>query len=400
MMDVQWSVCRDFVETPELRTRPNFMQLTSLTSKNFRNLFSQTLNFHPEFNFIFGKNAQGKTNLIEALSYISELRSFRSTHKAELICTGYDFASLKAWIQNDQRNTEISIALTQDKREILVNGKSPKRYRDYHSLLPTIFFEPRHIYLFRDSPSQRRQYLNRAICLLNPTHIMLLRDYDHVIAQKNCLLKDKAPLSLILVWNQQIIDLGSEIIRQRHEWAKTMSQQLTIEHQALSHTKETLMISYEPARRMNLTSDTLSTMTDADLKSLIAQRLKDCVFEEYERREALLGPHRDDMHALLDTRNIGQFGSQGENRTVVIALKLAQLKMFAAQNGYAPLFLLDDVASELDETRREYLFSYLTKKHAQVFITTTEKPSSVENIKNRSLFFEVKDGFVQQEKHV
>jgi DNA replication and repair protein RecF len=406
------------------------MQLVSLTTKNFRNLHSQTLTFHPEFNFIFGKNAQGKTNLIEAISYLSELKSFRSTHKSELICSGCDFATLKAKVLNGENDTDLAITLTHDRREILADGKSPRSHRDYHAILPTIIFEPRHIYLFRDSPSQRRQYLNRAICLLNPGQVTLLRDYDRVIAQKNRLLKDKAPVSLTEIWNQQIVELGTKIIRKRHEWINAMSEQLAIEHKALSHAQEACSLNYAPARRMNLASCNIATMTDADIKALLAQRLKDCVFEEYERREALVGPHRDDMHVLLDERNVGQLGSQGENRTVVIALKLAQLKMFAAQNGYAPLFLLDDVASELDETRREYLFSYLSQEHAQVFITTTEKPSSPKNMKpheqtagtsttslvgrnppadraltpiwrmkNRCLFFDVKSGFVEQENH-
>lgn len=374
------------------------MRLDTLTTKNFRNLALQTLTFHPEFNFIFGKNAQGKTNLIEAISYLSELKSFRSTHKSELICTGSDFATLKAKVRNDQNDTDLSITLTHDKREILVNGKSPRSHRDYHTILPTIIFEPRHIYLFRDSPSQRRQYLNRAICLLNPGQVTLLRDYDRVVAQKNRLLKDKAPVSLTEIWNQQIVELGTKIIRQRHEWVTAMSQQLDIEHKSLSHAQETCSLNYEPARRMNLRSLDIATMTDADIKALLSQRLKECVFEEYERREALVGPHRDDMCVSLNTRNVGQFGSQGENRTVVIALKLAQLKMFAAQNGYAPLFLLDDVASELDETRRDYLFSYLSQEHAQVFITTTEKPTSPENMQNRCLFFNVKSGCVEQDK--
>ena len=375
------------------------MRLITLTTKNFRNLAPQTLIFHHEFNFIFGKNAQGKTNIIEAIAYISDLKSFRSVNKADLIQTGAAFASLKARVQQDERDYEIAVSLTPAERQVLVNAKRATSQRDYHSILPTILFEPRHIYLWRDTPSHRRQYLGRAMSLINPVHTTLLHDYDRVISQKNRLLKDRAPYSQIDVWNQQIVELGSRIIKQRSQWTNDISSLIAQEYESLSHSGETLSLKYEPSNHLIAPTLDQIALTEADIKMLLAQKIAERTTDEMERRESLVGPHRDDLRALLDKRDMGQFGSQGENRTAVIALKLAQLKMYVEQHGAPPLFLLDDVASELDEKRCTSLFSYLRDEHTQVFITTTENRMHGVDYSHHASFFEVENGNVTTRSH-
>lgn len=370
------------------------MYLKALSLRNFRNFSNQDLILNPEFNFIFGRNAQGKTNLIEAIYYLSLLKSFRTSNRADLLTQGNDFAKLAAVFEKDELSWNIEVSFTSKERKVLLNGKSPRSRSEYDALIPIILFEPRHIYLFRESPSQRREYLNRAVYLQEPRFLGLWRDYEKVISQKNKILKERADVNLLDVWNERLADLGAQIVAQRLVWFDAIKTLLADEYKAISHAAERFHLIYHPAQ--NLLQDFASGAVDvAALRACLLEKIREKRREELDRRESLVGPHRDDFTALLGERNVGQFGSQGENRSALIALKLAQLKMFAQKFGKTPLFLLDDVASELDEKRCEYLFSYLRDENTQVFITTTENRIESAEFVGHSTRFVVEGGFVQ-----
>lgn len=348
------------------------MHLTSLQLKSFRNFEHLTLECHPQFNFVFGKNAQGKTNIIEAIYYLSQLKSFRTNDKNSLILKNSEFAKVFAKFQKDSFDWEIDITLSAKGRQLYLNGKRPKLKKDYFGLIPVVLFEPGDIYLFRSSPGGRRRYLDRALFLQDPDYLNLVLDYGKVITQKNKLLKQSQNPNrdLLDVWNEKLCDLGSQIIVRRNQWFQNIAQELAAEYEAISHAGQTLNFKYICHA---LDSDDLERQIEiSDMKDKLAQKLQEKSSLELMRRESLVGPHRDDFQAYLDDREIGQFGSQGENRSAIIALKLAQLKMYEQKYQKTPLFLLDDVASELDESRCEYLFSYLRDESTQAFITTTE----------------------------
>lgn len=340
------------------------MHLKLLTIKNFRNIASANLEFSPEFNFFFGKNAQGKTNLIEAIFYLSQLKSFRTHNRAELIRSGAAESCLGAQFAKDDLTWEIALIVTEAERQVTLNNKAPGRNGEYAKLIPLILFEPRHIYLFRDSPAKRREYLNRALYLHDVGFIELWRDYEQVLRQKNKLLKESGRADLLSLWDEKLVALGSEIVWRRAQWFREMAAYLTREYRELTHTREGFALTYRPC---------VPADEQAQIAAAFFAQLKLRSGEERERREAIVGPHRDDFVAHLDGRALGDFGSQGENRSAVVALKLAQLKLFAAKFAKVPLFLLDDVASELDPTRCDTLFSYLAQEHTQVFITTTSE---------------------------
>lgn len=345
------------------------MHLTKLQLRHFRNFAALDLSLNPEFNFVFGRNAQGKTNLIEAIYYLAELKSFRANNKLDLIQKDQEFCKVAAELKKDDLVWQIDLHLTPSERKVLLNQKKPKTQQDYFSLLPLILFEPRHIYLFRDSPTKRRQYLNRALYVQDVSFLKLIRDYEKVIAQKNRCLKDGAPDDLIAVWNDQLINLGTQITLRRHQWFQNIEARLADEYEALSQSGERFRLVYTPRY------DWLPQLSQVN-EQTVAQAMGDLLSQyrvrERERRESLVGPHRDDFSAYLDEREVGAFGSQGENRSGVIALKLAQLKLFTQAHQKTPLFLLDDVASELDAHRCRYLFDYLKQENTQVFLTTTE----------------------------
>lgn len=371
------------------------MALTRLSLKNFRNFGAIEIAPHPEFNFIFGRNAQGKTNLIEAIYYLSALKSFRTSDKLELMARGAEFATVDARYGKDGLDWEVSVALTTQERRVLVNGKKPASRKAFHELMPLILFEPRDIYLFRDSPSGRRQFLNRALFLQDADFLSLVTDYEKIISQKNRLLKERPDFEQISIWNERLADLGARIIAQRAKWFRDIRSELSDEYRAISGSEEDLRLLYRPSQDVlsGIVADEASISED-DVRATLKSRLDARFRDELERREAFVGPHRDDFAAELSGRDIGSYGSQGENRSAVIALKLAQLKLFSREFGKTPLFLLDDVASELDATRCRYLFRYLRDEQAQVFLTTTENDLIGDEFSGRSTVFRMEQGLV------
>lgn len=371
------------------------MYLKSLQLKQFRNFVHLELACHPKFNFIFGKNAQGKTNIIEAIFYLSQLKSFRTQDHQTLIQKDKDFAKLMANFEKDNLTWDIDITLSAKGRQLLLNSKPPQLKKNYFGLMPVVLFEPAHIYLFRGSPGERRRYLDRAVFLQDPTFLHTVVDYTKVVAQKNKFMKQSVhpDLGLLAVWNEKLVQLGAEIIHKRHNWFLEMSLSLKNEYRQISHTQEEFHFEYNSVVALP-TTDFLLPLS----KQIIAERLQDAIQEkqslELMRRESLVGPHRDDFKAFLDDRLLGEFGSQGENRSALIALKLAQLKLFAQKYQKTPLFLLDDVASELDQSRCEYLFSYLRDESTQVFLTTTENHIGGADFRGDSLSFLVNQGQV------
>jgi len=367
------------------------MHLKKLFLKQYRNISSDEFTFNPEFNFIYGKNAQGKTNLIEAIYYLAELKSFRTTNKNELIQKNALASNLTANFEKDELAWDISITLSSKERKVLLNNKAPKNRKEYYELIPLILFEPRHIYVFRDSPSKRRQYLNRALYIQDVSFLSLLKDYEKALSQKNRLLKDNGDPSLITIWNDKLVSLGAEILFKRLQWFKDMKVFLEEEYKSLSHTGEVFHLNYVSTIGSFEESTTL-----AEIEVAYKEKFIERSFDEQLRRETLVGPHRDDFISLLDERSVGDYGSQGENRSAVIALKLAQLKMFAQKYKKTPLFLLDDVASELDEDRCQYLFSYLRDEKTQVFLTTTENHIKNDTYKGHANSYLVENGSVSQ----
>lgn len=366
------------------------MHLKTLQLRQFRNFNSQTFQFNPEFNFIFGRNAQGKTNIMEAIYYLAELKSFRTSNRSDLIAKQAEFAAIDASFEKDDLNWQISVHLTHTDRKVLLNDKTPSNRTEYYDLIPVILFEPRHIYLFRDSPSRRREYLNRALYLQDTAYLKSIRDYEKVITQKNKLLKERRDQGLIQIYNEQLAKLACEIVSARLSWFADVKRLLAHEYENLSRGGETLMLQYQPS--FSISDDRMSS---EDLYKSFLEQLNASLRHEMDRRESVLGPHRDDFDARLGERHLGDFGSQGENRSAIIALKLAQLKLFAERHNKTPLFLLDDVASELDAERCRYLFSYLRDEHTQVFVTTTENHVfGLSDYAGHSSCFEVRTGAV------
>lgn len=281
------------------------MHLKTLALKNFRNLVNQRFEFNPEFNFIFGKNAQGKTNIIESIYYLSELKSFRASNKLDLITNGAESAKIVASFEKESLSWDIDISLSQTERKVLLNNKKPQSRKEYYELIPLILFEPRHIYLFRDSPSQRRQYLNRALYIQDVSFLRLMRDYEKVVSQKNKVLKENFNHQLLDVWNEKLIELGSEVFFLRLKWFREIREYLAREYQSLSGLKERLHFVYKPSQDLFEAERVGATdpYTLDDIRDILRKKVMEKRSDEIERRETMVGPHRDDFRAYLDDRH-------------------------------------------------------------------------------------------------
>lgn len=375
------------------------MFLKSLSLKNFRNYSDAEVNFHPHFNFVFGKNAQGKTNLLEAVYYLVHLKSFRASHLNQLIGssnaggTMSQGARLSGRVEEGGVCHEIRIHLQDAKREVWLNQKKPVLLRDFYGLVKIILFEPWEVYLFRENPSARRRFLDRALFLDDPSILPLIREYEKIVGQKNRLLKEVSfEEEEFWVWNEKQAETGSRLLKRRFEWITKTNELLPAEYQRISQTVERMSLRYvssflEPEQ---------NCLTEDEIRILFLKNLQQKSDEEKRRGESLIGPHRDDWISFLNDRPLGVLGSQGENRCGVIALKSAQIHLLQQEGGGPPIFLLDDVASELDAARSKALFSYLKETPGQVFVTTTEpaKISEIYPSREGASFF-VEEGKIQ-----
>lgn len=299
------------------------------------------------------------------------LKSFRTSTRTDLIRNGEGFSIVESALENQGLDYAIRIVIEANRKAVQLNGKKPDFFKDYYGLVPILLFEPRDVYLFRESPSIRRQFLGRALFLDQPIYLKIQRDYEEVLAQKNRLLKEAFNRDVkeeVAIWNEKLARLGAEIVHRRLVWIEKVNGHLSSEYQNISKGNEEVRIEYQTA--LPLGENGVPSLTDVEalLHGLILERSG----EEFRRRESVVGPHRDDWMVLVNGDPIGSLGSQGMNRSAVIALKSVQVHIYEYEHGFPPLFLLDDVASELDRERTEALFSYLSRTKGQVFMTTTE----------------------------
>lgn len=362
------------------------MQIKTLALENFRNYASQKITFDSQFNLIIGQNAQGKTNLIEAIYYLAYLKSFRTSQKKQLLGPAQDFLRIESEIINQQVHHDIHLTLTEKSRKILVDQKKPKLLKDYFGQVAVLLFEPRDVYLMRVGPSQRRDYLDRALFLEDPGVLSTIKRYKECVTARNRFLKQNDHLDIHQweVWDHTLATTALPLLRLRKSWLEKINQKITDEYQQTTSQKQSLQLVYHQPW---LESAFDYEQDDETLKNQFLEELNKKRDHEKLRRETLLGPHRDDWTIELEGENIGSFGSQGENRSAIIALKAAQIKLFHEAYGYVPIFLLDDIASELDQSRVESLFGYLAKSQGQVFLTTTtsDQVSSFFSAKGQSL---------------
>ena len=347
------------------------MIVRSVTLDFFRNYTHLELEFHPEVNIIVGENAQGKTNLLEAVGYLSSASSHRARYDRELIQFGIDRAFLKAEVFSRQRDYVLEAQLARGtRRQLWSNGVRLKSAGELSGLLNTVLFCPEDLYLIREGAAGRRRFLDSCICQLRPKYAAALAEYHRLHDQKLRILRDweekPSLLDALDDFSLRMAQCGAVLIHYRAHFVKKLGEVAPAIHAQCSGSQEKLGLRYE----------TVSSIDDplAPTKQLLGQLLEHQERHrqaELDSRSCLTGPHRDELAVEINDSPAKAFASQGQVRTAALALKMAARDIFYQDTGEWPVLLLDDVLSELDHRRQEFVLNRITS--GQVFITCCEE---------------------------
>jgi DNA replication and repair protein RecF len=335
------------------------VHLAHLRLRDFRNYPRLDADFSPGFHLLLGDNAQGKTNILEAVYLMATLRSFRGVGSAQMIRHGQRgyFVGGKV-IGPGER--EIRMYWSARERNLTLDNRPVKKLGDYLGTLRTVVFCTEDLQLIKGTGRTRRRFLDLLLSQTQPGYLPLLQRYMHAVRSRNALLKQFSPDPALLdSFSVQLVKLGEEIIRHRRELIPKLSPLARLAYRRISNDAEELRLSYEP-----------------NVKNDFAVELAQVRDRERRFRATLLGPHRDDLQLLLNEKSAAQFGSEGQKRTLAIALKMAQAEYLTGILGSAPVLLIDDVMGELDVKRRSGLLPLLERARetsGQVFMTCTEE---------------------------
>ncbi len=347
------------------------MRLEEIKLRDFRNYEALSLSFEPGVNLIVGDNAQGKTNLLEAIAYLGSGKSFRAQRVSEMVRFGADFADLEGsvWSQERQQSLRWVLFSGARPRQVWRNGAKKKTAADIHGVMSTVLFCPEDLYILKLGASERRRLGDTVLCQLRPNYDAALTEYSRILEQKSRILKDHfenpAVLEILPEYNARLCQVGALLISYRARFYESLGKAAQIYHDSFSGGKEVFSLEYK----------TVSTVTDpfatvSELNQALLAHLDSHYRAELETGQCLTGPHKDDFSVSLSGIDLKAYGSQGQTRTAAISLKLAQRELMKRETGEEPVLLLDDVLSELDPGRQDFVLNQIVS--GQVFITCCE----------------------------
>lgn len=343
------------------------MYLAALKIINFRNYIRQELSFHPRINIFTGLNAHGKTNLLEAVYYLAVSRSFRTNQESDILRFGSDFFYIEGSFQNKEERYQVDIGYRPSRRlQIKLNNKALKR-TEYIYRHPVVIFSPDDLLLVKEGPSIRRRFLDTEGSRLKPLYYRRLRDYYRALQQRNRVLKEKRgsryfDYSLLEPWDQALVKLGSTVVKERIKLLGALESRARSHFAALTAETESLSLRYLSTINFNDDFD--------NLESAFREQLTAGYAAELRKGSTMVGPHLDDFAVMINGHDARKYGSQGQQRSVVLALKIGEVDLFKRAGGEETILLLDDVLSEFDEKRSNHLLQFLSKREGQSFITT------------------------------
>ena len=347
------------------------MNLNEIYLRNFRNYEEQTISFDPGVNLIVGDNAQGKTNLLEAISYLGSGKSFRALKTSEMVRFGADFGEIQGNIFSQERDQTLRWVLFSSSRprQIWRNGAKKKTAGEIAGVMPTVLFCPEDLMILKMGSTQRRRFGDTALCQLRPNYDAALTEYNRILEQKSRILKDHfdnpSLLAILPEYNTRLCQVGALLISYRARFYDSLGKAAAKYHSQFSGGAEDFELKYK----------TVSTVADpfapvSELTQNLLDHLERHYRAELETAQCLTGPHKDDFSVSLSGIDLKAYGSQGQTRTSAISLKLAQRELMGREWGEEPVLLLDDVLSELDPGRQDFVLNQIVS--GQVFITCCE----------------------------
>ena len=350
------------------------MQITSLVLRSYRNYEELHLAFDAGVQIFLGANAQGKTNIIEALYYAAFGRSHRTSSDAELIRMGADGAHIGLSFLRHDVPSELSFTFARGARRRIERSGENLRQRDLVGILPMVLFSPEDLFLVKGAPALRRRYLDAELSQASPAYYGELLRYTHILRQRGALLKDirerLAPVDALLPWDAQLAKSAAYIVTRRIAATEQLCA-LSARVQSVLAAGEELTVSYEIAHAPEGLTSLKDGMTER-LELWYNEMFKEMRARDIARAATGIGPHLDDLVLAVGGMSLRSYGSQGQQRTGALALKLAELFYLRENVGEAPILLLDDVMSELDTDRRAALLSFIRSEEIQTFITATD----------------------------
>ena len=348
------------------------MKINSVKLNNFRNISSMELHATDGVNVIYGENAQGKTNILEAIWLFTGCKSFRGSKDAEFIKFNEEISKINLDFSDNVRNKKSEIIIGNKKKNVSLNGVSLRSSSELIGSFYAVIFSPSHLSLIKDGPSGRRRFLDTALCQLKPSYAEHLAGYRRALLQRNALLKDLhlSPqlYDILDSWDDQLARYSASVISERLKYIEILSQYSKQIYAGISENKESFSVTYS---RNDITDINISVN---DLYNLERERIKNARKEDVLYKTTTIGPHRDDLDISINNVSARSFGSQGQQRSCALALKLGESEIIKKITGETPVALLDDVMSELDEKRQDYVLNHINDR--QVFLTCCD-PSQV-----------------------
>lgn len=360
------------------------MYIQSLELKNYRNYDRLIIEFSSGTNILYGDNAQGKTNILEAVYLGATTKSHRGSKDKEIIRFGENESHIRIHLVKQEIGHQIDMHLKKSRTKGAAIDQIPiKRSSDLLGFVPVIFFSPEDLSIIKNGPSERRKFLDIELSQLEKMYLHQLSSYNKVMSQRNNLLKQLAYqrdlLDTLDSWDIQLVRYGSEVIRYRQRFIEDLNEIIREIHKNLTGKKEKIVLKYDYSVNYDEFLTVLQKKREIDLK--------------YASTGA--GPHRDDIEFLVNGIDIRRFGSQGQQRTAALSLKLAQIELVKRQTGETPILLLDDVLSELDSSRKNYLLDSI--KDIQTLITCTGLEEFINSHLQIDKMFQVKSGKIVRE---
>ena len=364
------------------------MYIKSLELKNYRNYNDLSIEFEKGTNILYGNNAQGKTNVLEAIYVASTTKSHRGSKDREIINFDKDEAHIKITVMKKDVPVRIDIHLKKNKSKgIAINGIPIKKASESFGILNVVFFSPEDLNIIKNGPAERRRFVDLELCQLDKIYVHNLVNYNKILNNRNKLLRDlgfcydKELLATLDIWDMQLADYGAKIITRRNQFIEEINEIIYGIHRNITNGKEELVIKYEPNITGNNIYDELVRTRDKDLKL----------------KTTSVGPHRDDISFLNKKIDIRKYGSQGQQRTAALSLKLSEIELVKSIIKDTPVLLLDDVLSELDSNRQRHLLGNLN--NVQTLITCTGLDEFVENRFNIDSIYKVVEGTVERSQN-